>query len=329
MCLYPKLIKNRKYIANKKNGGVIPPVYDNRVLMVPVGCQKCIECKKQKSRAWSVRLQEEIRNSKNGKFVTLSFSDESLYKLYDDIITQDKKNNITTLEFSNYEMQNRIATLAVRRFLERWRKEFKTSVKHWLVTELGQTKTERIHLHGIIFTDDKITIDKHWKYGNTWIGDYVNEKTVNYIVKYLSKPDLLHEYYNSIVLCSPGIGKHYIDRHDSTLHTYNGLKTRESYVCRNGVKINLPIYYRNKVYNDDEREALWLHKLDKQERWVLGQKISVKDANEENNYYIALANAQMLNKRLKYGDDTINWDKKKYEYERRKLIYKNKAKNDI
>ena len=38
MCLYPKLIKNRKYIANKKNGGNIPPVSDSRVLMVPVGC---------------------------------------------------------------------------------------------------------------------------------------------------------------------------------------------------------------------------------------------------------------------------------------------------
>ena len=57
MCLYPKLIKNRKYIANKKNGGNIPPVSDLRVLMVPVGCGKCIECKKQKSREWSVRLQ--------------------------------------------------------------------------------------------------------------------------------------------------------------------------------------------------------------------------------------------------------------------------------
>ena len=46
MCSYPRLIKNRKYIANKKNGGNIPPVSDLRVLMVPVGCGKCIECKK-------------------------------------------------------------------------------------------------------------------------------------------------------------------------------------------------------------------------------------------------------------------------------------------
>ena len=48
MCLYPRLIKNRKYIANKKNGGNIPPVSDLRVLVVPVGCGKCIECKNKR-----------------------------------------------------------------------------------------------------------------------------------------------------------------------------------------------------------------------------------------------------------------------------------------
>ena len=34
MCLYPKLIKNKKYTKSKKNGGVIPAVSDNRVLWV-------------------------------------------------------------------------------------------------------------------------------------------------------------------------------------------------------------------------------------------------------------------------------------------------------
>ena len=48
MCLYPKLIKNKKYVANKKNGGIIPEVEDDRVLYVPVGCGNCIECKKKK-----------------------------------------------------------------------------------------------------------------------------------------------------------------------------------------------------------------------------------------------------------------------------------------
>ena len=30
----------------------------------------------------------------------------------------------------------------------------------------------------------------------------------------------------------------------------------------------MPIYWRNKIYNDEEREKLWLYKLNKQERYI-------------------------------------------------------------
>ena len=135
MCLYPRLIKNRKYVSNKKNNGIVPQAKDQRALWVPVGCGNCMECKKQKAREWQVRLHEEIRERKNGKFVTLSFSEQSLLEL---------KNTIKGL--SGYNLDNEIATKAIRRFLERWRKKYKKSVRHWLVTELGQTNTERIHI---------------------------------------------------------------------------------------------------------------------------------------------------------------------------------------
>ena len=85
MCLYPKLIRNKKYTANKKNGGVIPPVNDIRVLWVSAGCGKCMECKKKKSREWQVRLTEDIKHYKNGKFVTLTYSDPELIKLENEI----------------------------------------------------------------------------------------------------------------------------------------------------------------------------------------------------------------------------------------------------
>ena len=214
MCLYPKLIKNRKYVANKKNGGVIPPIFDKRVLVVPAGCGKCMECKKKKSREWQVRLQEEIRQRKNGKFVTLTFSNESIKEIAENI------------KLDGYELDNEIATVATRRFLERWRKKYKKSVKHWLVTELGGNGTENIHLHGIIWTDETAeTISKIWKYGFTWVGDknnggYVSEKTINYITKYVTKTDLKHSEYNSKILCSSGIGKNYIERSDSNKNRY-------------------------------------------------------------------------------------------------------------
>lgn len=48
MCLYPKLIKNKRYTINIKNKGIIPECIDERMLFVPIGCGKCIECMKKK-----------------------------------------------------------------------------------------------------------------------------------------------------------------------------------------------------------------------------------------------------------------------------------------
>lgn len=314
MCLYPKLIKNRKYIANKKNKGIIPPLptimingkeyKDTRVLEVPVGCGKCMECLKQKNREWSVRLQEEIRHDKTGKFITLTFSPEELEKLGSEI------------KATGYMRDNEIATLATRRFLERWRKDKKKSVKHWFVTELGQENTEHIHIHGIIWTtENEKYISEKWKYGNIWIGKYTNERTINYITKYINKIDPKHKEYKPKILTSAGIGKGYFDRTDYLKNRYKQ-NTDERYTTKQGVKLALPIYYRNKIYSDEEKEKLWIEKLNKNERYVNGEKTTSDDEYNKLREY-----ARALNKELGYGDDTINWEQKKYENERRNIKY--------
>ena len=193
MCLYPQLIKNRKYLPNQKNGGRPPFCDDERKLYVPVGCGKCIECRKQKQREWQVRMLEEIKERKDGIFITLTFSNEEFTKL-----ANEEKNGI-----KGYELDNWIATKAVRRFCERWRKTYKKSIRHWLITELGHEGTENIHLHGIVFTDKgEEEIRKHWKYGFTWMDTKkrkVGEDTVNYCIKYISKNDKDHENYKPII----------------------------------------------------------------------------------------------------------------------------------
>ena len=90
MCLYPNIIRNKKYMSNKKNGGIIPAVQDERTLYVAVGCGKCMECMKQKARNWQIRLSEEIRDTKNGIFVTLTFNEENLTKIKEILIKESK-----------------------------------------------------------------------------------------------------------------------------------------------------------------------------------------------------------------------------------------------
>ena len=77
MCIYGSVMPNKKYTATKKNGGIVPVPVDRRVMGVTIKCGKCIECRKAKSREWTVRLQEELRHNNKAEFVTLSFSDEA------------------------------------------------------------------------------------------------------------------------------------------------------------------------------------------------------------------------------------------------------------
>lgn len=315
MCLYPKLIQNKKYTSTKKNGGNVPIPVDNRVMAVAIGCGRCMECMKKKAREWQVRLLEDVRENKNGIFVTLTFSNESIAELTKDI--RDKK---------GYELDNEIATRAVHRFRERWRWKYKKSPRHWLVTELGHNGTENIHLHGIVWTNEDVeAIKKEWAYGFVWCGNYVSERTVNYIIKYVHKVDEDHKEYKAKILTSPGIGGGYIKRADAQRNKYNEKGTKEYYITRTGHKVGMPVYWRNKLYSDEDREKLWLEKLDEQVRYVNGVKVDVSQGMEL--YWKILKDAQNRAKRLGYQDNETDWKRKKYEEERRDLLTKKRVED--
>lgn len=318
MCYYPRLIMNSKYKANKKNGGIIPPLKDERVMAVPIGCGECMECRKKKAREWQIRLSEEIKHSRNGIFVTLTFSNEAFTKW------KSKTDKI------GYDADNEVAKMAVRNFLENWRKKYKKSVRHWLTTELGGNGTENVHLHGIIFTDiNPQEIRRIWKNGYVWLGNeksdgtienYVNLKTINYIIKYVSKSDEKHKGYKSKIMTSAGIGRGYMKRGDVEKNKYKeGEETNESYRLESGHRSALPIYYRNKIYSEEEREKLWLEKLDKQIRWVGKNKIDVSKGYEM--YNKAIAEARAINNRLGYGGEKIKQQDWEYEQQRRILLH--------
>lgn len=295
MCLYPKLIKNKKYCSTKKNKGIIPKCPDERLKYVTAACGKCYECRKQKARAWQVRLAEETRQNPNALFVTLTITDEWFLKI-------KKKYNLKSEEECIKKM--------IRLWLERVRKNSTKSIKHWFATERGGDETERYHLHGIVWNIKNTTlITKLWQYGFTFIGNFVNEKTMNYITKYITKTDIKHKDFSPIVLCSSGIGENYLSRSDSKLNRFRGKQTTETYRLRNGIKLNLPIYYRNKLYTDEEREQLFLNKIEKGKVWILGQKINIAD---EKTYFKLLEQAQKDCQRL-HGDDPVEWEKAKYE----------------
>ncbi len=324
MCLYPKLIQNPKYKSNKKNRGVIPPINDKRVLAVPVKCGNCMECRRQKKNEWLTRLSIQLEDNQNKKLntimTTLTFSTESLKKLKKEIL---KEQNV-----KGYELDNAIATLAIRRFTENYRSKYKETLKHWCITELGKGRWEHLHIHALLWCKDISgeKIREKWIYGMTWSNDevkngYTNQKTLNYYVKYVNKVDEKHPNYKPKILASKGIGKQYV-KEGRTINKYNKDKTNEYIRLQDGRKTNMPIYFRNNIYTDEEREKLWLTKLDKDIRYVNG----IKTIDDEN-YYKVREVARKDNQKLGYGKREKHSKIQDENYKREQLIIKRLGRN--
>ena len=308
MCIRTILVPNPKYRANKKNKGIVPECKDRRLLYVPVACGRCFECRRKKASEWMARLSEEIRNHNKCHFITMTYNNASLSILRAEC---KEKGQIGT--------NNEIAALSVRRWLERIRKQTKKSIKHWIVTEL--TDEGRIHLHGLIWAERNYL--ELWKYGFTYVGTYVTEKTINYIVKYILKTNYVDKYYRPKIMASSGIGIGYLyDEKRVELNFYQGEETDQTYRTRTGRKIHLPEYYRNKIYTDEEREKLWMHAIDRGYRWIDGQKVSTDNYKELEEM---LLDAQRKDTRISRIEEA-KWDAEKERKKRERMKKKNKFK---
>ena len=297
---------------------------DPRVGYVPIGCGMCFECRTKVANNWRLRLMEDIKKYKGARFIALTFSNESYTELAKII---NKKDNV-----DGYELDNQIATLAVRRFLERWRKKYKKSIRHWLITELGGGWTEHLHLHGIIYETNLEEVERIWKYGHVWKGkkknggliNYVNNKTINYMVKYVHKIDENHRLYKPKVLCTKGIGKNYKNSYDAKKRNkFKGKDTETTYKTQTGGEIAMPIYWRNQLYSEEEREQLWIAKLDEGIRFIGGEKVK---ADDEKAISKTLEWYRKRNKEMGYGSPD-DWDAIEYERQRRNLMQKRRFEN--
>lgn len=346
MCLYTQLIDNKKYQKNAKNGGLVPPFSDTRTLTVPRKCGNCIECRKQKAREWQIRLSEDIKENKNGKFITLTFNTKSLRQLAAEVILKkyERIDALKQIEINDYKIKreiqklkrqtygygldNEIATIAIRKFNERWRKETGKAIRHWAITELGTNQTEHIHIHAIMWTDNIPLITKKWQYGYVWDGEYkneqkinyVNQKTCGYITKYMHKMDQLHKHYIPKMLTSAGIGKAYINSHNASRNKYNGEKTILTYKSNTGHEISLPKYYKDKLYTEEEKEKLWIIQMNKGEKYICGVKTKTEEEYQEAKKHYHDKNIQ-----LGYTNNKKNWEKINEEQERRIKIQKKRG----
>jgi len=108
----------------------------------------------------------------------------------------------------------------------------------------------------------------------------VNEKTINYIVKYVNKIDVKHKEYQSKIFTSKGIGKNYVNREDKKRNVYKKGNTVETYRTRKGLEIGLPIYYRNKIYTEIENRKGRLRRFAHVKKRRFKGKARIKEKKE-------------------------------------------------
>ena len=205
MCYFTKKVLNKRFLPNRKNRWNPPVCTDERFRYVEVECGHCFECRKKKRREWRIRNYEQLKETPRAVFFTGTVSPQR----YEHICNKYGYKN-------DGSQDNEIITKIHRLSLERIRKQTGKSVKHWCVTEKGHTNTRRIHLHGLFYAREGQTkwqltklLYENWIDGYKYYGRYVNEKTINYVSKYMTKKDEDNPNYISIVLCSKGLGANY------------------------------------------------------------------------------------------------------------------------
>lgn len=191
-----------------------------------VPCGHCINCKKERSKAWAFRLMCESHNWSSSVFLTLTYDDENVPYL----------GNPTPPYYAS--LYPRDLTL----FLKRLRKSLgDRRIKYYACGEYGST-TYRPHYHlivfGLDFTDESLVSDA-WSKGFIKL-DPVNVQTINYVSGYVQKKLYGTDVYPDIVVppfsrMSKGLGSDYFKK--------NAVKIFNHGIMFQGYRLPVPRYF--------------------------------------------------------------------------------------
>jgi len=210
---------------------------------IPVPCGKCPPCMKRRTSGWSFRLVKEGDVSNSALFVTLTYDTK--------YVPITKKGYLTLCKDD------------VQRFFKRLRKLTTEKIKYFIVGEYG-TQKMRPHYHIILFNANREMIARAWakdgrELGSIFIGD-VSEASIGYTLKYMQKPGKIPIHQNDdrqkeFQLMSKGLGKSYLTQKMIKWHKED-LEQRMYIPMKDGKKIAMPRYYKDKMYSESEKNRI-------------------------------------------------------------------------
>lgn len=215
------MCSHRVMIQDKSTGGI---------LMVP--CGRCIACRLNKARGWSIRIMHEVKTSKASCFVTLTYSDQHL------------------------PADQSLSVEDCQRFFKRLRKNSQLKIRYFLGGEYGE-QGNRPHYHAIIFglsKEFRAEIERSWGLGYVTVNDVTVERAL-YVAKYttkkLSGSAAVHYLGRKpefgLMSRRPGIGHDYLDTNGKFIES-NG------FCVVKGNKVGLPRYYSERIFKTEEQK---------------------------------------------------------------------------
>lgn len=272
---------------------------------VRIPCGICQECRRKRASEWRARMVAENKTSGEGVFVTLTISDEYIAKIADTDIDE-------------------ASAIMMRRFTKNLAKTQK-KIKRLFVPEVGGEDSERLHFHGMIWLqnqDDWEAIEKAWPYGIVDKGYSGDDKAIAYISKYIYKGCEKFPNYKPRVFASKGIGYDYLKSPEITNYTYQGESTETKMKCPTGGYIELPDYWKRKIYTQGEIDQMTLYRKRKRTQWVDGIEFDVSNTKGEKAYIKALMYQRKVAKEAGFPEY-----KEKMIIEKPKCINNNDYKN--
>ena len=254
---------------------------------IEVPCGRCINCRINRTREWTMRLIQESDSWTNTIFVTLTYQDTAL------------------------PVDSGLHKEDLQKFFKRLRKDLSyenRKIKYYACGEYGDLR-KRPHYHAIIFgmdlsDKDKQIIMENWNFCD-WSNYSIRHNSfgtaeydsfayvTGYIQKKYSGKLAKLEYGNKqppFQICSQGLGKDFAEKNKEQI-------IKNQYIRCHGVKQSIPRYYLKKLFPDglpdefkQEREQIvQKNKLDKITDYlsnnITGEKIvkSIEAEREQKN----------------------------------------------
>lgn len=243
-----------------------------------VPCSKCASCLKRRVSGWAFRLYQELKESTSSYFITLTYDTRYIP------ITESGEFSLSKKDVQDFMKRLRDYNIKAGN---------KVKLKYYAVGEYGPN-TLRPHYHMILFNSELELIQPAWDMGNVNYG-YVQEASIAYTLKYMCKKAIVKKVgddrQKEFSLMSKGLGKAYTENKQIVDYHNNG----EVGYCtlKDGKKISMPRYYKEKIFSEYKRQRVGkkiLHKMlqdDARQRELIGsyeydlKKMHSRDAEQK------------------------------------------------